>query len=99
MVFCDDRTRRIHEGFVVLGIPSDVQQLARRRLRMLENVVGPDEMYRVLRSGLRRRCRAERRACHAMAISRGWELRFEWRRGIALGVELVERRPPRGEAC
>jgi proteic killer suppression protein len=97
MVIRDARTRRIHEGIVVLGIPSDVQQLARRRLRMLDNVCGIEEMYRMPRARPRRRCRDEGRACHAVAIARGWELRFEWRRGSAQGVELVERRP--AQAC
>ena len=97
MIFKDAKTRCIHEGIVVLGIPSHVQQLARRRLRILDNVADLEAMYRMPRARPRRRCRLERRPCHAVAVARGWELRFEWWRGVARQVELIERQPAR--AC
>ena len=93
MIFRDATTRRIYDGLVVTGIPSDVQQLARRRLRILDNVADLGQLFGMPRARPRRRRRAERLACYAVPVAGGWELRFQWRRGIVDRVELVDRRP------
>ena len=93
MVVGDMQTRAIMKARVVRGIPSDVQQLALRRLRILGNVGSLCELHAIPALRLRRRCRSSKIVRYALALSRGWELRFEWRRGRPMGVVLAERWP------
>jgi proteic killer suppression protein len=86
-------TWHIREGALQPGIPSDVQMLARRRLRILENARSLDDLRAMPRIGLRLSAsspRPRREGCwYSVAVSRGWRLRFLWRRETPLHVDLV----------
>jgi plasmid maintenance system killer protein len=100
MSFGDAATRRIHDGWLQRGLPSDVQQEVRMLLRLLQNIDDLTQLRGMPRLRLRRR-RVREEAQYALVVSRVWELRFGWHRGAARGVALVERtlgRPARAEA-
>jgi proteic killer suppression protein len=86
--------RGIYEGQLQPRIPSDVQQLARRRLRLLANMQGLDDLRAMPSLQLRLRARAPWSRCegswYSLALSRGWRLRFLWRRHAAVRVQLIE---------
>jgi plasmid maintenance system killer protein len=85
-------TRRIWQGEVVTGIPSHIQQLARLRMHVLNNVASPEDLRRLPHLRLKRVDRKLGRDFYAMRVYAGWQLRFEWRRGAARDVELLDRR-------
>jgi plasmid maintenance system killer protein len=85
-------TGRIWAGELVTGIPSHIQQLARLRMRLLNNVADPEDLRRLSQLRLKRVDRKLGRAYYAIRVYAGWQLRFEWRRGAAREVELLDRR-------
>ena len=91
-------TWHIREGLLQPGIPSDVQVLARRRLRVLENARSLDDLRAMPRLGLRLSTSSPRPrragSWYSLAVSRGWRLRFLWRHPSPLRVELVCARAP-----
>jgi plasmid maintenance system killer protein len=100
MSFGDAATRRIHDGWLQRGLPSDVQQEVRMLLRLLQNVDDLAQLRGMPRVRLRRR-RVREKSQYALVVTGVWELRFGWHRGSARGVALVERRlgrPARAEA-
>jgi plasmid maintenance system killer protein len=84
--------RRIWQGELVTGVPSHVQHLARLRMRMLNNVLDPDDLRRLRQLRLKRVDRNLGKDYYALRVYAGWQLRFEWRRGAAREVELLDRR-------
>ena len=84
----NDATRRIWVGELIVGVPSHIQQIARRRLRMLDNVHDPEELRPL--AALRLRHVEDSR--YSVQVYRGWQLRFGWRRGGCTWAELLDRR-------
>ena len=85
-------TCRIWQGELLTGIPSHVQQIARMRMRILSNILDVEDLRRLPHLQLKRVDRKLGRNFYALRILAGWQLRFEWWRGAARNVELLERR-------
>ena len=84
-----EATRRIWLGELIVGVPSHVQQIARLRLRMLDNVGHPEELRRLAAFRLRH-VEHDR---YSVQVYRGWQIRFGWRKGGGcVGAELLDRR-------
>jgi hypothetical protein len=67
-------TAAIWEGRLVPGVPSHIQQLARRSLRILNNVELLQEICMIDRLRVRRaRC-----GLRSISLGGGWQLRFAW---------------------
>lgn len=76
-------------GEVSRRLPRDIQQVARRKLRMLDNAqtlldlrVPPNNRLEALRG--------DRHAQHSIRINDQWRICFEWRDGHADNVEIVD---------
>ena len=78
----------IWEGRAVVGVPSHIQQLARRAQRVLHNIESLQDIY--LMDCLRlRRERMPPRYFYRLDVN--WHLRFDWEEGRCFEVALVER--------
>ena len=67
----------------------DIQQTARRKLRMLNNAQSLSDL-RVPPGNRLEALRGDRAGQHSIRINDQWRICFEWREGDAFDVEIVD---------
>jgi proteic killer suppression protein len=87
--FRSRETERVWQGTVSRRLPRDIQQIARRKLRMLNNAAGLSDL-RVPPANRLERLKGERKGQHSMRINDQWRVCFVWRDGDAHDVEIVD---------
>jgi toxin HigB-1 len=87
--FADRETERIWTGRRSRRFPSDLQDAALRKLRLL-NVSGRLEDLRVPPSNRLEALRGDRKGQHAIRINDQWRICFRWVDGGAEDVEIVD---------
>lgn len=70
-------------------IPSDIQQVALRKLRMLNNAVNLNDL-RIPPANRLEKLSGNRAGQHSIRINDQWRLCFEWRDGDAYAVEIAD---------
>jgi proteic killer suppression protein len=87
--FRGKETEKIWHGQRSRQLPQDIQQIARRKLRMINNArslvdlrVPPANRLEVLRG--------KRVGQHSVRINDQWRICFHWSEGDALNVEIVD---------
>lgn len=87
--FSCKKTEHIWEGFKVKGLPSEIQNVARRKLRMINNArelfdlkVPPGNKLEFL-SG-------SRKGQMSIRINQQWRVCFKWKDGDAFEVHIVD---------
>lgn len=87
--FADEETETIWQGVRSRRLPPEIQEAARRKLRMLNNA----QDLRDLRSPPGNRLEAlkgDRRGQHSIRVNQQWRVCFRWRDGDAYEVEIVD---------
>jgi proteic killer suppression protein len=87
--FADAETARIWSGRRSRRLAMEIQQIALRKLRMLNQArvltdlrVPPGNRLEALRGG--------RRGQHSIRINQQWRICFRWHQGAAYDVEIVD---------
>ena len=82
-------TEKVWRGEVSRRLPRDIQDVARRKLRMLNNAqtlldlrVPPNNRLEALKGN--------RKGQHSIRVNDQWRVCFEWRDGNAENVEIVD---------
>ena len=82
-------TRKIWQGDFSTRLPRDIQQISRRKLRMLNNAksvndlkIPPSNHFEFLKGNRKGQC--------SIRINKQWKICFQWDNGIASCVELVD---------
>jgi proteic killer suppression protein len=87
--FNDKEAAKIWSGTPSRRLPTAIQHIARRKLRMLNNATTLDD----LRSPPANRLEAskgDRRGQHSIRINDQWRICFLWKSGDASNVEIVD---------
>ena len=87
--FADKETRRVWDGLVSRRLPRDIQQVARRKLRMLNNA-GSLEDLRIPPANRLEALKGDREGQHSIRINDQWRICFVWRDGDAECVSIVD---------
>ncbi len=87
--FRDDETARIFRLERSRKLPSGVQQVALRKLRMLNNAVTLNDL-RIPPANRLEKLSGDRAGQHSIRINEQWRVCFEWREGDAYNVEIVD---------
>ena len=87
--FRDDETARIFRLERSRKLPSDIQQVALRKLRMLNNAVTLNDL-RIPPANRLEKLSGDRAGQHSIRINEQWRVCFEWREGDAYNVEIVD---------
>lgn len=82
-------TERVWRGEVSRRLPPDVQRVARRKLRMLNNARTLDDL-RVPPANRLERLKGRRGGQHSIRVNDQWRVCFVWARGNAHDVEIVD---------
>jgi proteic killer suppression protein len=82
-------TEKIWHGEHSRRMPQDIQQIARRKLRMINNAQSLNDL-RVPPANRLEALRGRRAGQHSVRINDQWRICFLWREGNALNVEIVD---------
>ena len=87
--FKDRETERIWRGEVSRRLPRDIQEIARRKLRMLNNARTLDDL-RIPPANRLEPLKGKRKGQHSIRINDQWRLCFVWVEGNAEDVEIAD---------
>jgi len=87
--FRDAETEKIYARLRSRRLPSDIQQVALRKLRMLNNAMSLNDL-RVPPSNRLEKLTGERAGQYSIRINDQWRICFEWQEGDAGNVEITD---------
>lgn len=87
--FKEKRTEAIFEGRRARGLPIEIQQRARRKLRMIDAASAIDDL-RIPPSNRLEKLKGDRRGQHSIRINDQWRICFVWNDDSASEVEIVD---------
>jgi len=87
--FKDAETEKIYQRERSRKLPSDIQQVALRKLRMINNAINLNDL-RVPPANRLEKLSGNRTGQHSIRINDQWRICFEWRGSDALNVEITD---------
>ena len=87
--FGDKETEKIHRGEISTKIPRDIQNVARRKLRMLDAALDLNDLRQPPGNRLEKLER-DRSGQHSIRINDQWRICFVWQGENASQVEIVD---------
>ena len=87
--FKDKETQKIFERQRSRKLPSDIQQVALRKLRMLNRSQALQEL-RIPPANRLERLSGDRDGQYSIRINDQWRICFDWKDGDAMNVEVVD---------
>jgi proteic killer suppression protein len=87
--FKDAETQKIHQRERSRKLPTDIQQIALRKLRMINNATTLNDL-RVPPATRLEKLGGRREGQYSIRINDQWRICFEWRNGDAFNVEITD---------
>lgn len=87
--FSDKEVEKIWAGQVSRRLPGDIQLVARRKLRILNNAVNLDDL-RIPPANRLEALKGGRKGQHSIRVNDQWRICFRWNEGDAFDVEIVD---------
>ena len=87
--FRNRETELIWKGEASRRLPQDIQRVARRKLRMLNNARTLNDL-RTPPANRLEALHGDRKGLHSIRINDQWRICFTWKDGDAQGVEIVD---------
>lgn len=82
-------TKKINDGTASRQFPQDIQQRARRKLRMLNNAKALDDL-RIPPSNYLEKLSGDRCHQYSIRVNKQWRICFEWFDGTVSQVEMID---------
>ncbi len=87
--FKDAETEKVFGRQLSRRLPTDIQQVALRKLRMLNNAISLNDLRVPLANRLEK-LTGNRRGQYSIRINDQWRICFEWGEGDAFNVEISD---------
>jgi len=87
--FKDAETEKIYQRERSRKLPFDIQQVALRKLRMINNAINLNDL-RVPPANRLEKLSGDRAGQHSIRINDQWRICFEWRGSDAFNVEITD---------
>jgi len=87
--FKSKEAEKIWNGNVSRKLPADIQPIARRKLRMLNNAIELKDL-RIPPANRLEALKGERKGQYSIRINPQWRICFKWKNGDVLDVEIVD---------
>jgi len=87
--FKDTEAAKIYARQRSKKLPTDIQQVALRKMRMLNNAVNLNDL-RIPPANRLEKLSGDRAGQHSIRINDQWRICFEWRDGDAYAVEIAD---------
>ena len=87
--FADKRTAAIFDGQYVKGLPAELQNTMRRKLKTID-AAGVLGTLRMPPGNAREALKGDRKGQHSVRVNQQWRICFRWKAGNAHDVEIVD---------
>lgn len=87
--FSDKHTEQIWNGQRVKGLPNEVQEIGRRKLRMINNAVDLNDL-RIPPANRLEKLSGNLKSFYSIRINDQWRIIFKWSNGNASEVEIID---------
>jgi len=87
--FGDDQTEKIWRGTRSKKLPNQIQQVARRKLRMMNNAANINDL-RIPPANRLEKLKGDLKNYHSIRINEQWRIIFRWRSSDAYEVKIVD---------
>jgi proteic killer suppression protein len=87
--FGNSETEQVWLGNRVKKLPTEIQNIGRRKLRMLNNSMNLADL-RIPPSNRLEKLSGNLKKFHSVRINDQWRIIFEWNAGNALNVEIID---------
>ena len=87
--FNDSETKKVWLGELSKKLPTQIQQVARRKMRMLNNAVTINDL-RIPPANRLEKLKGDYQGRYSIRINDQWRLLFKWRTGDAYEVEIID---------
>ena len=87
--FKDDETQKIYQRKKSRKLPADIQQVALRKLRMINNAININDL-RVPPANRLEKLGGNRIGQYSVRINDQWRICFEWKSTDAFNVEIAD---------
>lgn len=87
--FGSTATKEIWHGNFTKALPNQIQQVARRKLRMINNAQNMNDL-RVPPANRLEKLKGDLAGYHSIRINDQWRIIFTWRQSDAYQVEIVD---------
>jgi proteic killer suppression protein len=87
--FGDKDTQKIWEGIRVKSLSTEIQEIARRKLRMLNNSVDVNDLM-IPPSNRLEKLKGDLKNYYSIRINNQWRVIFKWNNGNASEVSIID---------
>ncbi len=87
--FNSSETEKIWEGIQSKKLPPDIQQVARRKLRMINNAQNINDL-RIPPANHLEKLSGNLKDFHSIRINKQWRIIFKWENDNAFDVEIID---------
>lgn len=87
--FGSKETEKIWQGIFVKGLPREIQQIGRRKLRMINNSINIADL-RIPPTNRLEKLSGSWRDFYSIRINDQWRIVFKWVNGNASEVEIID---------
>lgn len=87
--FGDKETEKIWDGFVSKKLPREIQEVARRKLRMINNAIDINDL-RIPPANRLEKLKGDLKEFHSIRINNQWRIIFKWKNGNLIEVEIID---------
>lgn len=87
--FGDKETERIWQGEVSKKLPKEIQDIARRKLRMINNSVDINDL-RVPPANRLEKLKGDLKEFYSIRINKQWRIIFKWQKTNAAEISIID---------
>ena len=87
--FKDAQTEKIWEGKPSKKLPTQIQHIARRKLRMINNAQNINDL-RILPANRLEKLRNDLKGLYSVRINEKWRIIFKWKISHAYDVQIID---------
>ncbi len=87
--FGNKETKKISEGESIKELPTELQETARRKLRMQNNALNMNDL-RIPPSNRLEKLKGKLKAFYSIRINDQWSIIFKWDNGNAIEVAIID---------
>lgn len=87
--FKDKETEKIWNGIVSKKLPREIQDTARRKLRMINNSIDVSDL-KIPPANRLEKLKGNLKEFNSIRINNQWRIIFKWDNGNALEVEIID---------
>ncbi|MBD8083955.1 type II toxin-antitoxin system RelE/ParE family toxin [Chryseobacterium caseinilyticum] len=87
--FGNKETEKVWTGVVSKKLPREIQEVARRKLRMINNSIDINDL-RIPPANRLEKLKGDLKEFYSIRINNQWRIIFNWESGNAFNVEIID---------